>query len=76
MWLVYEPKLRFLKSPAAALTLSMARAFADWGKARNSGQGDGKRHLVFAPAKYLSNKQLLEHGVEYAPLPFALYREG
>jgi adenine-specific DNA-methyltransferase len=31
--------------------------------------------LVFAPAKFLSNKQLLEHGVEYAPLPFALYRE-
>jgi hypothetical protein len=35
----------------------------------------GKRHLVFAPAKYLSNKQLLELGVDYAPLPFALYRE-
>ena len=76
VWLVYEPKLRFLKSPDAALTLSMAKAFSDWGKARNGGQGDSKRHLVFAPAKYLSNKQLLEHGVEYAPLPFALYREG
>ncbi len=36
----------------------------------------GKRHLVFAPAKYLSNKQLLEYGVDYCPLPFALYREG
>jgi len=35
-----------------------------------------KRHLVFAPAKYLSNKQLLEYGVDYCPLPFALYREG
>jgi adenine-specific DNA-methyltransferase len=39
-------------------------------------QGRGKRHLVFAPAKYLSNKQLLQLGVDYAPLPFALYREG
>jgi adenine-specific DNA-methyltransferase len=76
VWLVYEPSLAFLKSPEAALTLSRAKAFAQWGHARNEGKGDGKRHLVFAPAKYLSNKQLLEHGVDYAPLPFALYREG
>lgn len=74
VWLVYEPSLSFLKSPEAALTLSRVKALADWGHARNQGQGDGKRHLVFAPAKYLSNKQLLEHGVDYAALPFALYR--
>lgn len=72
VWLIYEPSLGFLKSPDAALTLSKAKEFAQWGAL----QGPGKRHLVFAPAKYLSNKQLLEHGVEYAPLPFALYREG
>ena len=66
----------FLKSPDAALTLSRAKTFAAWGHALNDGKGDGKRHLVFAPAKYLSNKQLLEHGVDFAPLPFALYREG
>ena len=76
VWLVYEPSLMFLKSPEAALTLSRAKGFAEWGHARNDGKGDGKRHLVFAPAKYLSNKQLLEHGVDFAPLPFALYREG
>ena len=76
VWLVYEPSLMFLKSPEAALTLSRAKTFSDWGHALNQGKGDGKRHLVFAPAKYLSNKQLLAHGVDYAPLPFALYREG
>lgn len=76
VWLVYQPELMFLKSPEAALTLSRAKSFADWGHARNGGKGDGKRHLVFAPAKYMSNKQLLEYGVDYAPLPFALYREG
>jgi len=76
VWLVYEPSLMFLKSPEAALTLSRAKGFAEWGHARNAGQGDGKRHLVFAPAKYLGNKQLLEYGVDFAPLPFALYREG
>jgi adenine-specific DNA-methyltransferase len=70
VWLVYEPQLHFLKSPDAALTLSRAKGFVEWGRS------SGKRHLVFAPAKYLSNKQLLELGVDYAPLPFALYREG
>jgi adenine-specific DNA-methyltransferase len=29
---------------------------------------------VFAPAKYVPNKTLLPMRVEYAPLPFALYR--
>ena len=78
VWLLYEPKLHFLKSPDAALTLGRAKAFADWGKAGQSGQvgAAAKRHLVFAPAKYLSNKQLLDYGIDYAPLPFALYREG
>ncbi|MFH0341149.1 MAG: site-specific DNA-methyltransferase [Chromatiales bacterium] len=71
VWLIYKPDLKFLKSPEAALTLSVAKEFQDWGRKK----GGGKRHLVFAPAKYLSNKQLLEHGVDYAPLPFALYRE-
>lgn len=79
VWLVYEPNLQFLKSPEAALTLSRAKSLVEWGRARSaSGAEDGrvgKRHLVFAPAKYLSNKQLLELGVDYAPLPFVLYRE-
>ena len=67
LWLIYKPDLAFLKSTEAALTLSLARALHE--KHRDKG------HLVFAPAKFLSNKQLLEYGVEYAPLPFALYRE-
>ena len=80
VWLVYVPELGFLKSPEAALTLSRAQSFTDWGRARaasHSGEATApKRHLVVAPAKYLSNKQLLALGVDYAPLPFALYREG
>jgi len=76
VWLVYRPELNFLKSPEAALTLSLARQFRNWGEAHDA-QRERKplRHLVFAPAKYLSNRQLQEHGVDYAPLPFALYRE-
>ena len=71
VWLLYRPELAFLKSPEAALTLTFAKTLRAWAAAR----GDGKGHLVFAPAKYLSNRQLLDHGVTYAPLPFALYRE-
>lgn len=76
VWLVYQPELKFLKSPEAALTLSLAKQFHTWGKEHDaSRERKPLRHLVFAPAKYLSNRQLQEHGVDYAPLPFALYRE-
>ena len=68
VWLIYRPDLDFLKSRDAALTLSKAK---DLVKAK-----PGKRHLVFAPAKFVSQKLLAEAGlqVEFAPLPFALYR--
>jgi len=68
VWLIYKPDLDFLKSREAALTLSRAEEIAK--------EKPGKRHLVFAPAKYVSNKILEERKlpVEHAPLPFALYR--
>lgn len=66
-WLVYKPDLGFLKSPEAALTLSLAERMA-------AAKPKGKKHLVFAPAKYAPNYKLLPIGVEYAPLPFALYK--
>jgi adenine-specific DNA-methyltransferase len=76
VWLIYQPDLHFLKSPDAALILSRAQAMQQWGLAHDKAQGRApKGHLVFAPAKYLSNKQLKDCGVDYAPLPFALYRE-
>jgi adenine-specific DNA-methyltransferase len=75
VWLVYEPSLAFLTSPEAALTLSLVKSFHDWGVEHDAKRRERKRHLVFAPAKYLSNRQLAEHAVDYAPLPFALYRE-
>ena len=68
VWLIYKPDLDWLKSPEAALTLSRAKAIADT---------DGEaRHLVFAPARYVSQKMLTDQNipVEFAPLPFALYR--
>jgi len=76
VWLIYRPELVFLKSPDAALTLSGAQAMQAWGRAFDAERGrPPKGHLVFAPAKYLSNQQLKACGVDFAPLPFALYRE-
>ena len=69
VWLIYKPELEFLKSRDSALTLSKAKAFA-------AAKPEGKRHLVFAPAKFVSQKVLDEEkvSVEFAPLPWALYR--
>lgn len=75
VWLIYRDDLRFLKSPDAALTLARAQAIATWGRAHDAQRGPLKGHLVFAPAKYLSHKQLREHGIDFALLPYALYRE-
>jgi len=76
VWLVYEPNLNFLKSPQAALTLSLAERLQTWGREHDAQrERTPLKHLVFAPAKYLSNRQLKDHGLDYAPLPFALYRE-
>jgi len=68
VWMIYKPDLDWLKSPDAALTLARAKAIAD--------SALDKRHLVFAPARYVSQKMLVERGlnVEFVPLPFALYR--
>ncbi|WEF51423.1 site-specific DNA-methyltransferase [[Pseudomonas] carboxydohydrogena] len=68
VWLIYKPDLDWLKTPNAALTLTRAKAFAE--------AKPGKRHLVFAPARFVSQKMLTEQNipVEFVPLPFALYR--
>ena len=67
-WLVYKPGLDWLKSGKAALTMELAERISADPVRR------GKRHLVFAPAKYVPNKDLFKLNVEYAPLPYSLYR--
>lgn len=68
VWLIYRPDLEFIKSREAALTLSRAEAMVN--------AKPDKLHRVFAPAKFVSQKLLNDSGlpVEFAPLPFALYR--
>jgi adenine-specific DNA-methyltransferase len=66
VWLIYKPDLTFLKSRDSALTLEVAETIS---KARKD-----KKHLVFAPAKFVPNKMLLPLGVEHVTLPFGLFR--
>jgi adenine-specific DNA-methyltransferase len=68
VWLIYKPDLDWLKSPDAALTLKAAKEIA--------ATDPDASHLVFAPARYVSQKMLVEQNipVEFVPLPFALYR--
>ena len=68
IWLIYKPDLEWLKSPDAALTMPFARSIAD--------SASVDRHIVFAPARHVSQKMLADQGlqVEFAPLPFSLYR--
>ncbi|MFH0830707.1 MAG: site-specific DNA-methyltransferase [Parcubacteria group bacterium] len=64
VYLLYKPDLDYLKK--TALTLEFARGL---GKARG-----GRRRLVFAPTKYLSQEHLDEFRIDFAQLPFEIYR--
>ncbi|MBR2574540.1 MAG: site-specific DNA-methyltransferase [Loktanella sp.] len=70
LWLIYRPDLDWLKTPDAALSLSFAQRIA--------AEKTDKPHLVFAPARHVSQKMLDSQNipVEFVPLPFALYRIG
>jgi len=63
LYLIYEPKVEFLKT--AALTLDFARSLPP---------SPGKKRVVFAPAKYLDNEYLEELNLEYAQLPYEIFR--
>ena len=68
VWLIYQPDYGWLKTDAAALTLTRAREF-------QATAPDG-RHIVFAAARFADSDLLVKENlrVEFAPLPFALYR--
>lgn len=63
VYLLYKPDIEFLKS--TALTLERARSLGPY---------KGKRRLVFAPTKYLDQEQLAEFNIDFAQLPFEIYR--
>ena len=63
VYLLYKPDIEFLKS--TALTRESARGLGPY---------KGKRRLVFAPTKYLDQEQLSELNIDFAQLPFEIYR--
>ncbi len=68
VWMIYRPNLEWLKSDEAALSLSKANKIFK--------TDPKKRHLVFAPARFVSEKVLKEEGINVAfvPFPDSLYQ--
>ena len=64
VYLLYKPDMEYLKS--TALTLERAETL---------GKPAGKKRLVFAPAKYLDQEHLLRYNIDFAQLPFEIYRK-
>ena len=65
--LLYQPDQAWLRSEAAVLTETKVDAIV-------AGRPAGQRSLVFAAAKYLSQKDLTGRGVEFCQLPYAIHR--
>jgi adenine-specific DNA-methyltransferase len=65
--LLYQPEAKWLASEAAALTEAQAERIAAANRER-------KTALVFAPAKFLSQRELSRHGITFCQLPYALHR--
>lgn len=58
-----QPDLEYLKN--TALTLDRAKAL---------GSSQGKKRLVFAPTKYLDQEHLDKLRIDFAQLPFEIYK--
>lgn len=63
VYLFYKPDIEYLKN--TALTLDRAQTL---------GKHKGKRRLVFAPTKYLDQDHLDALRIEFAQLPFEIYK--
>lgn len=63
VYLFYKPDIEYLKN--TALTLDRAKAM---------GKYTGKKRLVFAPTKYLDQDHLDQLRIDFAQLPFEIYK--
>ena len=68
MHMIYRPDLKFLCSKESALTESVAERIGK--AARNK----SKIALVFAPWKFISQKDLTKEGVTFCQLPYAIHQ--
>ena len=67
-YLIYEPSLDFLESNASALDGERAEQIAEVCKET------GKKAYVYAPQKFISQKELTNLGITFCQLPYNIYR--
>jgi adenine-specific DNA-methyltransferase len=65
--LFYQPETSWLRSNEAALNSERVAAIVSWNKS-------GKRSIVFAVAKFMSQKELTKDRIEFCQLPYAVHR--
>ena len=65
--LFYQPKKEWLRSNDAALNAERVAAI-------EKGNQSGKRAIVFAVAKFMSQKELTARRIEFCQLPYAVHR--
>ncbi|ROO23738.1 hypothetical protein SAHL_16730 [Salinisphaera orenii YIM 95161] len=65
--LFYQPDKDWLRSNEAALNADRVAAIAQ-------GNKNGKRAIVFAVAKFMSQKELTAKRIEFCQLPYAVHR--
>ncbi|QIF05186.1 DNA methyltransferase [Roseimicrobium sp. ORNL1] len=63
----YKPDAAWLRSNEAALDTALVDAI-------QHGKAPGKRALIFAAAKFMSQKVLTPAGIEFCQLPYAIHR--
>jgi adenine-specific DNA-methyltransferase len=64
--LIYKPDVEFMRSNDAALGMTLAE--------RISKSAEGKPTLVYAAAKFMSQKELSRLGLTFCQLPYAIHR--
>ena len=69
-YLLYKPDVEWLRGNEAVLNLERANRIS---AARNGGK---RRALVFAPAKYISQRDLTPMGITFCQLPYDMHRAG
>jgi len=67
-YLIYEPSLDFLESSASALDGARADQIA------KACEETGKKAYVYAPQKFVSQKELTEMGITFCQLPYNIHR--
>ncbi|MDD9974635.1 MAG: site-specific DNA-methyltransferase [Candidatus Poribacteria bacterium] len=67
-YLIYEPTLQFLESSASALDGARAEQIA------KACKESGKSAYVYAPQKFISQKELTSMGITFCQLPYNIHR--